>query len=409
MSTTFEPELHLAGGAQVAPAPPLAVAQRTATVDVVVPTYNEAAGVEASVRRLRRFLDSHLPWPAVVTIVDNGSTDATPAIGAALAEELDGVRFIGLRQKGRGRALRAAWLQSEADVVAYTDVDLSTDLDALLPLVAPLLSGHSDIAIGTRLARGSNVARGAKREVISRGYNAILHVVAGARFSDAQCGFKAVRSDVARRLVPLVEDEAWFFDTELLLLAERNGLRIHEVPVDWADDPDSRVDVTSTAIDDLRGIGRMLLRFASGDGRMEPDGSSSASMPMSVRTDAARFAGVGSVSTLLYIALFLLLDQAGAFTANAIALTLTAAFNALGHRWLSFGAPEDPTDVAKVGGTLLAIGLVTSSAAVGVVWLLGGGLLLQLAAVLAATSFTSAPRFVVLRSLGLRQRQQGQR
>jgi hypothetical protein len=138
------------------------------------------------------------------------------------------------------------------------DVDLSTDLGALLPLVAPVLSGHSDLAIGTRLARSARVTRGAKRELISRAYNRILHLALRVRFSDAQCGFKAVRREVALELLPLVEDEDWFFDTELLVLAERAGLRIHEVPVDWVDDPDSRVDIASTAAADLAGVWRLM-------------------------------------------------------------------------------------------------------------------------------------------------------
>src|SRR5262249_5714495 len=141
---------------------------------------------------------------------------------------------------------------------------LSTDLAALLPLVAPLISGHSDLAIGTRLARGANVVRGAKRELISRSYNSLLHVVLGTRFSDAQCGFKAIRADRARELLPLVRDRAWFFDTELLGLAERAGLRIHEVPVDWTDDPDSRVRIVSTAVADLKGIARLVRDFRAG-------------------------------------------------------------------------------------------------------------------------------------------------
>ena len=137
------------------------------------------------------------------------------------------------------------------------DVDLSTDLNALLPLVAPLLSGHSDMAIGTRLARGSRVIRGPRREVISRSYNLLLRAPLGARFTDAQCGFKAIRRDQARALLPLTQDTGWFFDTELLVLAERAGLRIHEVPVDWIDDIDSRVDILATALADLRGIARL--------------------------------------------------------------------------------------------------------------------------------------------------------
>ena len=228
------------------------------TVEIVVPVYNEERDLTASIHRLRRFLDDRFPFPALVTIADNASTDATWEIVQELAAADASVRAVHLDLKGRGRAVRAVWLSSEADVVAYMDVDLSTGLDALLPLVAPLLSGHSDLAIGSRLANGARVVRGRKRELISRAYNQILHATLHLHVADAQCGFKAMRADVARRLLPLVEDTGWFFDTELLALAERNGLRIHEVPVDWVDDPDSRVDVVATALADLRGIWRLL-------------------------------------------------------------------------------------------------------------------------------------------------------
>jgi glycosyltransferase involved in cell wall biosynthesis len=228
-------------------------------VDIVVPTHNEHAALEASVRRLHDYLEDRFPFTWRITIVDNGSTDETAVIACRLAGTLDGVRAIVLPDSGRGRALRAAWMESEAEVVTYMDVDLSTDLDALLPLVAPLLSGHSDLSIGSRLAHGARIRRGAKREVISRCYNRLLHIVLGTRFRDAQCGFKAVRADVARTLVPLVEDNSWFFDTELLVNAERRGLRIVELPVDWVDDPDSRVKLLRTAWADFRGV--MRLRF----------------------------------------------------------------------------------------------------------------------------------------------------
>jgi glycosyltransferase involved in cell wall biosynthesis len=233
-------------------------------LDVVVPVYNEQAALADSVHRLHRYLSEQFPFTARITIADNASTDDTPAIAAALAAELDGVRAVRLEQKGRGRALHAVWSASDAPVLAYMDVDLSTDLAALAPLVAPLVSGHSDLAIGTRLGRGARVVRGAKREVISRCYNMILKSTLRARFSDAQCGFKAIRADVARQLLPHVVDTGWFFDTELLVLAERAGLRIYEVPVHWVDDPDSRVDIVATAAADLRGIARMLKGFAAG-------------------------------------------------------------------------------------------------------------------------------------------------
>ena len=235
-------------------------------VEIVIPVYNESATLEGSVRRLHDYLDARFPFSWLITVADNASVDDTWAIAQRLAAHLDNVQALHLDQKGRGRALRAAWSNSTAHVVAYMDVDLTTDLDALLPLVAPLLSGHSHVAIGTRLNRSAHVTRGTKRELISRVYNLILKATLHNRFSDAQCGFKALRADAARALIPLVEDNGWFFDTELLTLAEHNGLRIHEVPVDWVDDEDSRVDVVSTARDDLRGVWRMVRRFAAGEG-----------------------------------------------------------------------------------------------------------------------------------------------
>ena len=233
-------------------------------LDVVVPVYNEQAGLESCLRRLHAYLTAEFPYRFRVTVADNASTDGTLAVARRVAAQLPSVAVVHLDRKGRGRALRAVWSASDAPVLAYMDVDLSTDLAALAPLVAPLLSGHSDLAIGTRLARGSRVVRGTKREVISRGYNLILRGTLATRFSDAQCGFKAIRADVAAGLLPLVEDDGWFFDTELLVLAERSGLRIHEVPVDWVDDPDSRVDVVATAVADLRGVARVSRALATG-------------------------------------------------------------------------------------------------------------------------------------------------
>lgn len=230
-------------------------------VDIVIPVYNEERDLGPSVRRLHEYLGSHFPFRAAITIADNASKDGTLAVARGLAADLTRVRVLHLDAKGRGRALRAAWLQSDAPIVAYMDVDLATGLGALLPLVAPLISGHSDIAIGSRLAHGARVTRGPKREIISRGYMLILRLALGAHFSDAQCGFKAVRTSVAKQLLPRVRDQAWFFDTELLILAQRAGLRVHEVPVDWTDDPDSRVAIVNTAIEDLRGVWR--LRFGA--------------------------------------------------------------------------------------------------------------------------------------------------
>ena len=199
---------------------------RTATVEIVVPVYNEEDDLERCVRRLRSFLDANVPYRTSITIADNASTDRTRFIAERLAAELDGVSVRHLDEKGRGRALKTVWLESDADIVAYMDVDLSTDLGAVMPLLAPLASGHSDLAVGSRLATSARVVRGAKREFISRSYNVLLKTSLRAKFSDAQCGFKAIRTDVARELLPIVEDTGWFFDTELLVVAERVGLRI---------------------------------------------------------------------------------------------------------------------------------------------------------------------------------------
>ena len=234
-------------------------------VEIVIPVRNEQRELTEHVTRLVRHLGSGFPCAWQVTIADNGSTDGTWTLALALAEASPGhVRAVHLDQPGRGRALHMVWSASDAEVVAYMDVDLSTDLKALLPLVTPLLAGDSDVAIGTRLAPGSRVVRGLRREIISRVYNRLLRATLRVGFSDAQCGFKAVRADAARTLLPLVEDKAWFFDTELLVLAERCGLRISEVPVDWTDSADSRVRIVTTALADLRGIWRLRWGLLTG-------------------------------------------------------------------------------------------------------------------------------------------------
>jgi putative flippase GtrA len=314
----------------------------TTTLEVVIPVYNEERDLGRSVERVREHLAS-LPWSFRVTIADNASTDGTAVIARRLAHTYDDVRVVHLAEKGRGRALRKVWTGSDAQVLVYMDVDLSTDLNALLPLVAPLISGHSDLAIGTRLGRGSRVERGPKRELISRGYNLLLRGTLRAHFTDAQCGFKAIRADVAREVLPLVEDNAWFFDTELLVLAERAGLRIHEVPVDWVDDPDSRVDIVRTALDDVRGIVRVGRGLVSGRlpvadvserlGRASAD-AGGGRLGMQV----VMFALVGVGSTIAYAVLFLVLrGSVSPFTANLLALLLTAVANTAVNRRLTFG------------------------------------------------------------------------
>ena len=232
----------------------------TPEIDVVVPVHDEARVLETNLRRLHDHLTEVLDVPWTLTIAENASTDATPALARALAESLPGVRVRELAEAGRGRALRDAWLASEASVLAYMDADLSTDLADLVPLLDAVRAGRADLAIGSRLVPGASITRSFGRERISRTYNWLVRGLFRVPFHDAQCGFKAISADAARALLPQVEDDGWFFDTELLILALRAGLRIEEVPVHWVEDPDSSVRIVHTAAADLRGLARMARR-----------------------------------------------------------------------------------------------------------------------------------------------------
>jgi len=363
-------------------------------VDIVVPVYDEERALEPSVRRLHAYLTAAFPFSWRITIVDNASTDGTWARAERLAATLTSVRAVHLDRKGRGLALRRAWGASDAEVVAYMDVDLSTDLDALLPLVAPLVSGHSDVAIGSRLAPGSHVARRPKREIISRSYNLILRTVLATRVRDAQCGFKAVRADVARRLLPAVEDDGWFFDTELLLLAERNGLRIHEVPVDWVDDTDSRVRVLSTAIGDLKGTARLACSFARGRGRVDLGPFARPPLTNDFGRRFVAFSLIGVVSTSVSLAVFLLTHAAvGAVAANIVAVTATFVANA----WANARYTERrarPRWVRAFG--LYGVSILATSVALALVDAATASLGVQVAVLVATWSLAAVARFMVI-------------
>jgi putative flippase GtrA len=376
-------------------------------VDIVVPVRNEERDLAPSVRRLVRYLRARFPFTARVTIADNGSTDGTWAIAGRLAREYGEVRAVHMDLPGRGRALRAIWSQSDAEVLAYMDVDLSTDLNALLPLVAPLLSGHSDVAIGSRLAPGARVIRGPKRELISRCYNMLLRTCMGARFSDAQCGFKAIRRDQARALLPLTEDTGWFFDTELLVLAERAGLRIHEIPVDWVDDADSRVDIVATALGDLRGMMRLGRGLARGSIKVPQLRVPSLASPAGPRRGASGellvqvvcFAAVGIASTIAYVLLYLLLRGAmSAQAANVLSLGVTAVANTAANRRLTFGISGRRHAARHQFKGLIAvgIGLALTSGALAVLHSPSRGL--EVSVLVAANLVATVIRFVLYRT-----------
>ena len=373
---------------------PLAVRTSAPVVDIVVPVYNEATGLATSVYRLHSFLCDRFPFTWRITIVDNASTDDTWAEAVRLAHDLVNVGARHLDRKGRGLALRSAWQSSDAAVVAYMDVDLSTDLDALLPLVAPLVSGHSDVAIGSRLASGASVARRPKREVISRTYNLMLRALFATKVRDAQCGFKAVRTDIARVLVPAIRDDGWFFDTELLLLAEHNGLRVHEVPVDWVDDPDSRVHITSTAMGDLAGSARMATTFLRGRGRVELGDLARRRIDDDFGRRMVTFAAIGLVSTVVSLALFLWWRPAlGAVGANAAAVTATFAANTWLHARLTArrSRPRWRAALAVYLGSL-----ALTSVALLAVHALGWGVGAEVAALLVTWSIATVARLLML-------------
>lgn len=377
-------------------------AARLAGVDIVIPVLNEERALPGCVRTLTKFLDDGFPLPWRITIVDNGSTDDTWPVATELAGEFEHVHALRLDIRGRGAALREAWQASPADIVAYMDVDLSTDLDALFPLVASVASGHSEIAIGTRLAHGARTRRSLRREVVSRGYNALLRYGFGVRFSDAQCGFKAARTDVVRPLMGKVEDDSWFFDTELLLLAEHNGLRVHEVPVDWIEDADSRVRVVRTAIDDLKGLARVA--WAMSMGRADVEVAKAEPTPTHPDAVLARpravtmakftsFAAIGIVSGILYALIYLPLREfwSPAMT-NLAALVLTAIIHIEANRRWTFG--RRTTALFRAAVLFVANYVLTTAAVLSVP--AGAGRMAEVGAVVATYGLLTLVRFAAL-------------
>ena len=256
-ATAINHTVALAAQSKYSTTPLRALNPRTLTVDIVLPVLNEAYILEESVRTLCMYMEDNLPYHYQIIIADNGSTDGTRRVAAMLAEHFPAVRAVCLPEKGRGRALKQVWLQSRADIVSYMDIDLSTNLGAFVPMITPLVTGDAAIAVGSRLMKESQTTRGLKRDIISRCYNRLIRWTMHTKFVDAQCGFKAIRRDVAQQLLPHVKDTAWFFDTELLVKAEYEGYVIHEEPVEWIEDTDSRVHIVKTAAEDIKGLSRV--------------------------------------------------------------------------------------------------------------------------------------------------------
>ncbi|MGH3719714.1 MAG: glycosyltransferase [Pseudonocardiaceae bacterium] len=386
---------------------------RIATVDVVVPVYNEERALPGCLHVLRSYLDDQFPFEWTITVVDNASTDGVLRVANEFAESDDRVRVLHLDRKGRGHALRTAWAYSDADVVVYMDVDLSTSLDALLPLVVPLVNGHSDIAIGSRLAPGARTVRSARREVISRCYNTMIRLTHRTRFSDAQCGFKAARTDVVRPLLAHVHDDGWFFDTELLLLAEHNGLRVQEVPVDWVEDLDSRVRLVSTAMGDVRGLARVARAKVTGAARV-PD-LPQRPEPRSAHPDAVltthegglrrqlvAFGLIGLVSTAATAVLYALLRSwSPPLVANLVALVAVTLLNTEANRRLTFagsGASRQRVHLQSLVIFVLYYALTSGALLVLQAMVVHPSRWLEVTVLLTASVVGTAGRFALLRT-----------
>lgn len=234
-------------------------------VNVTIPVFNEEKDLPRSIAALHAFLGKRARFEWEIVIANNASTDRTREIADDLSAKFSAVRATHLAQKGRGRALKQVWLESRAEVLSYMDVDLSSNLFAFPPMIEALICEGFDIGIGSRLLKASTTRRSLKREVISRGYNWLVKAFFLTKFSDAQCGFKAITRSAAQKLLPRVEDTGWFFDTELLVIAEKTGFRIFDLPVSWTEDLDSRVKIVRTAVDDIKGLIRVRRSFNRGD------------------------------------------------------------------------------------------------------------------------------------------------
>tara|TARA_A100001037_G_scaffold56465_2_gene48688 strand:- start:16069 stop:16782 length:714 start_codon:yes stop_codon:yes gene_type:complete len=236
---------------------------RKKSIDIVIPVLNEEKALPICIEKILLYINKNKQYNWYIVIADNGSTDSTNLVASSYVEQYKNISLITLSKRGRGRALKKAWLSSNSDVSMYMDVDLSTDLKFTKLLIDEITKNNSDIAVGSRLHRKSKVYdRTLMREFTSRAYNLLIHVIFPfPGFKDAQCGFKAISKNIRENLLHKIKDNEWFFDTELLLLSKKYGYRISEIPVIWKDDPDTRVKVISTAIKDIKGLLRVRLNF----------------------------------------------------------------------------------------------------------------------------------------------------
>ena len=230
---------------------------RMVKVDIVIPVYNEEVNLEKNINILTEWLKNNFKYEWIVTIADNGSTDNTKKIAKDLDMKNKKIILKEITSKGRGIALRESWLSSTSDICAFMDIDLSTELEYLNEIIYPIVELECEICCGSRWMSSSNVKRGLFRGILSWSYNFILQTTLGLKIKDSQIGFKAIKTDTAKKVIPLIKDNEWFFDTELLLISQKNDLKIKQIPVIWIDHPKSTVVVLKTVKMFLRNVWRM--------------------------------------------------------------------------------------------------------------------------------------------------------
>lgn len=205
---------------------------------ITIPAYNEEAIIESSLLKLAAYAQKFLAdYDYQIIVADNKSTDKTAEKVKQLLVKINRLDYLFIEQKGKGLAIRTTWQKylADFDYFVFMDADLATDLKALLPLVSALASENYDLAIGSRNLKKSKIQRSLLRRFFSFGYGVLAKLILGTKISDSTCGFKAVSQKVVQAIMPLVKNQTWFFDSELVFLAEKKGFKIKEIPVNWAE------------------------------------------------------------------------------------------------------------------------------------------------------------------------------
>jgi glycosyltransferase involved in cell wall biosynthesis len=208
---------------------------------LTVPAYNEENILEKNVNLILKYMGANFNNFKIV-IANNGSTDKTNDIAKKLAKDNNEILLITTKKRGKGLAIKNSWLKFDADIYAYMDADLSTSLRDFSKLINAIKEGN-DISIGSRYLKKSVVKRGLNRAIFSKLYNQLLALLFKTNVKDMQCGFKAVNEDIIKKHIPRIKDDSWFFDTELVIMAENQGYTIKEIPVSWKSNPESKLKI----------------------------------------------------------------------------------------------------------------------------------------------------------------------